>query len=343
MSTVAETQPATSKQASSPLPTVLPTPASSEAPVTHTLTTATHTLTSTTVPAVTHTLTTATHTLTSTTVPAVGQATAGVTRVLENVPGASALGAADATGNTSPRQGATSALLGAVAGLGSSDGLVAHPTEALTGAPVAGSGGDGTGGPDAVSPSTLLAPRGGRGASTAPSTSEAPPAASAADTHDDDPRAAASVFAAAPSSASAQTAAPTAQSGSVVAAADGVGAAKAAPTPLAAPGHAVTTLGHTATFGQTPLPLGEHTPVGVNTGTRDTGTAPSAPPAPTPSPTGGFGTGATGGASGGFGLSLILFLLGLSLLGSPGAIRRLMLASERWRPALFVLVPERPG
>ncbi len=69
---------------------------------------------------------------------------------------------------------------------------------------------------------------------------------------------------------------------------------------------------------------------------------PSAPAPLPPAPTGGFGFSLTGGASGGFGL-MIFSLLGIAFALIPGAIRRLALASERWRPALFVLIPERPG
>jgi len=73
------------------------------------------------------------------------------------------------------------------------------------------------------------------------------------------------------------------------------------------------------------------------------GSAPVAP-APAPlAPAGGLGISAAGGAASGLAFFLILSFLGLSMLGAPGAMRRLKLASERWRPALFVLIPERPG
>jgi hypothetical protein len=67
--------------------------------------------------------------------------------------------------------------------------------------------------------------------------------------------------------------------------------------------------------------------------------APSAPPAPI----GGLGGNATGAAPAGAAFVLLFSIIGLLSLGAPGAMRRLTLASERWRPALYVLVPERPG
>jgi hypothetical protein len=41
--------------------------------------------------------------------------------------------------------------------------------------------------------------------------------------------------------------------------------------------------------------------------------------------------------------SIFLTLAGLLLIGGPAAMRRLRLASQPWRSAPFVLIPERPG
>lgn len=43
------------------------------------------------------------------------------------------------------------------------------------------------------------------------------------------------------------------------------------------------------------------------------------------------------------GFSIFLILAGLLMLAAPQAKRRLRLASELWRPAPFVLIPEPPG
>jgi hypothetical protein len=54
-------------------------------------------------------------------------------------------------------------------------------------------------------------------------------------------------------------------------------------------------------------------------------------------------TPATGTGSGFGGLSIFLILAGLLMVAAPRTKRRLRLASEPWRPAPFVLIPERPG
>jgi hypothetical protein len=64
-------------------------------------------------------------------------------------------------------------------------------------------------------------------------------------------------------------------------------------------------------------------------------------PSPTPAPTGGFSTATS--ASSGFGSIFFLTLATLLACGAPQALRRLRLASEPWRPAPFVLIPDRPG
>jgi hypothetical protein len=43
------------------------------------------------------------------------------------------------------------------------------------------------------------------------------------------------------------------------------------------------------------------------------------------------------------GFSIFLMLAGLLRLAAPRTKRRLRLASEPWRQAPFVLIPERPG
>jgi hypothetical protein len=68
--------------------------------------------------------------------------------------------------------------------------------------------------------------------------------------------------------------------------------------------------------------------------------APAAPPEHAPSPGGASPATAAGT---GFGLSIFLILAGLLMLAAPWAKRRLGLASEPWRLAPFVLIPERPG
>ncbi len=64
-------------------------------------------------------------------------------------------------------------------------------------------------------------------------------------------------------------------------------------------------------------------------------------PAPGPAPGGSSGS-ATGGVAG-FGISPLLTLAGLLLMGAPRAMRRLRLLCRPWRTACFVLIPERPG
>jgi len=49
------------------------------------------------------------------------------------------------------------------------------------------------------------------------------------------------------------------------------------------------------------------------------------------------------GSPGGSGFPILLLLAGLLLLGAPRATRRMQLASERWRLAPFLLIPDRPG
>jgi hypothetical protein len=66
----------------------------------------------------------------------------------------------------------------------------------------------------------------------------------------------------------------------------------------------------------------------------------SIPSSPGPSP---GGVSESTVAACGFALSIFLTLAGLSMLAAPHAMRRLRLASEPWRLAPFVLIPERPG
>jgi hypothetical protein len=86
-----------------------------------------------------------------------------------------------------------------------------------------------------------------------------------------------------------------------------------------------------------PLASGTDAP-GTSVGVRPT--TPVAPPEHAPSPGGASPATAAGT---GFGLSISLILAGLLILAAPWAKRRLGLASEPWRPAPFVLIPERPG
>jgi hypothetical protein len=66
----------------------------------------------------------------------------------------------------------------------------------------------------------------------------------------------------------------------------------------------------------------------------------SIPSSPGPSP---GGASESTVAACGFAVSIFLTLAGLSMLAAPRAMRRLRLASEPWRVAPFVLIPERPG
>jgi hypothetical protein len=66
----------------------------------------------------------------------------------------------------------------------------------------------------------------------------------------------------------------------------------------------------------------------------------SIPASPGPSP---GGASESTGAACGFALSIFLTLAGLPMLAAPRVMRRLRLASEPWRLAPFVLIPERPG
>jgi hypothetical protein len=66
----------------------------------------------------------------------------------------------------------------------------------------------------------------------------------------------------------------------------------------------------------------------------------SIPSSPGPSP---GGVSESTVAACGFALSIFLTLAGLPMLAAPRAMRRLRLASEPWRLAPFVLIPERPG
>jgi hypothetical protein len=67
-----------------------------------------------------------------------------------------------------------------------------------------------------------------------------------------------------------------------------------------------------------------------------------APPAPTPFPLPAGSAGAVASVAG-IASSIFLTLAGLLLLGVLPAMRRLRLASEPWRVAPLVLIPERPG
>jgi hypothetical protein len=69
--------------------------------------------------------------------------------------------------------------------------------------------------------------------------------------------------------------------------------------------------------------------------------APAAPPEHAPPSPGGASPATAAGT--GFGFSIFLTLAGLLMLAAPWAKRRLGLASEPWRLAPFVLIPERPG
>ena len=66
----------------------------------------------------------------------------------------------------------------------------------------------------------------------------------------------------------------------------------------------------------------------------------SIPSSPAPSP---GGVSESTVAACGIALSIFLTLVGLAMLAAPRATRRLRLASEPWRLAPFVLIPERPG
>jgi hypothetical protein len=66
----------------------------------------------------------------------------------------------------------------------------------------------------------------------------------------------------------------------------------------------------------------------------------SIPSSPGPSP---GGVSESTVAACGFALSIFLTLAGLPMLAAPRAVRRLRHASEPWRLAPFVLIPERPG
>lgn len=76
-------------------------------------------------------------------------------------------------------------------------------------------------------------------------------------------------------------------------------------------------------------------------------TAPSASstPGPThaPAPLPDGSSGAMASSAPGVGSLIFLILVGLLLMGGLAAMRLLRLASESWRPAPFVLIPERPG
>jgi hypothetical protein len=80
---------------------------------------------------------------------------------------------------------------------------------------------------------------------------------------------------------------------------------------------------------------------GTGTGARPATTTPVAPPGHAPPSPGGASPATAAGA--GSGLSIFLILAGLPMLAAPWAKRRLRLASEPWRLAPFVLIPERPG
>jgi hypothetical protein len=71
----------------------------------------------------------------------------------------------------------------------------------------------------------------------------------------------------------------------------------------------------------------------------------SSPSGPThaPSPLPGGSSGAMASSATGVGSLIFLTLVGLLLMGGLAAMRLLRLASKPWRPAPFVLIPERPG
>jgi hypothetical protein len=80
---------------------------------------------------------------------------------------------------------------------------------------------------------------------------------------------------------------------------------------------------------------------GPTSGAAHNGSPPaSIPSSPGPSP---GGVSESTVAPCGFALSIFLTLAGLAMLAAPRAMRRLRLASEPWRLAPFVLIPERPG
>jgi hypothetical protein len=80
---------------------------------------------------------------------------------------------------------------------------------------------------------------------------------------------------------------------------------------------------------------------GPTSGAGHNGSPPaSIPSSPGPSP---GGVSESTAAACGFALSIFLTLAGLAMLAAPRAMRRLRLASEPWRLASFVLIPERPG
>jgi hypothetical protein len=69
----------------------------------------------------------------------------------------------------------------------------------------------------------------------------------------------------------------------------------------------------------------------------------SPPPMPVPVPVPVGGVGGVAGSGSGSGASLFFVVAGLLLLGGSWRTRRLRIFSGSWRPAPFVLVPERPG
>jgi hypothetical protein len=80
---------------------------------------------------------------------------------------------------------------------------------------------------------------------------------------------------------------------------------------------------------------------GLPSGAAHNGSPPaSIPSSPGPGP---GGVSESTVAACGFALSIFLTLAGLPMLAAPRAMRRLRLASEPWRLAPFVLIPERPG
>jgi hypothetical protein len=82
--------------------------------------------------------------------------------------------------------------------------------------------------------------------------------------------------------------------------------------------------------------------LGMGAGVRPTTTAMPVAPSENAPPSPGGASPATAAGTG-FGLSISLILAGLLMLAAPWAKRRLGLASEPWRLAPFVLIPERPG
>jgi hypothetical protein len=83
-------------------------------------------------------------------------------------------------------------------------------------------------------------------------------------------------------------------------------------------------------------------PTGGNRHRAGTPAASSVPPAPAPRPVPGGSSPAMASTSG-IAFSTFLTLAGLLLMGGLAAMRLLRLASEPWRRAPFVLIPERPG